>query len=317
MNDLRMVYFGMLGDFSRRPLAALLAAGFNVVGVCVPAAEKRPVIRPLARVTAVSQLPLLTPFAAATIVSMAWQQAIPVYEIGDLNASETRARLADLRADVAGVACYDRRIPASVLTIPRHGFLNVHPSLLPDFRGPAPLFWTFREGINQTGVTVHFMDEGLDTGDIALQAPLTLPEGISGAAADGLLADAGGGLLIEALARLQAGTLPRRPQVGNGRAAPTPQPADFHIPTTWPARRAFNFMRGTAEWGRPFTILAGDKVVVAHTAVSYQPEGQLPQPVVRQETISHIQFSPGILTVAADSSLWQTGEQNQDTAAAG
>jgi len=317
MNDFRMVYFGMLGDFSRRPLTALLAAGLNVVGVCVPAIERRPAIRQLERVTAVSQLPLLTPFAAATIVSIAWQQAIPVYEIGDLNASETRARLAEFRADVACVACFDRRIPASMLAIPRHGFLNIHPSLLPDFRGPAPQFWTFREGISETGVTVHFMDEGLDTGDIALQTPVTLPEGISGPDADALLAEAGGQLLVEALTALQEGTLPRRPQGGNGRTYPTPQPADFHIPTSWSARRAFNFMRGAADWGRPFTIQAGEELVLAHTAVSYQPDGQLPQPIVRQKTITHIQFSPGILTIPAGSNSWQTGGQNRDTAPAG
>ncbi|MCA9873849.1 MAG: hypothetical protein KC441_09345, partial [Anaerolineales bacterium] len=180
MNNLRVVYFGMLGDFSRRPLQALLAAEVMITAVCVPAAEKWPGVRRVEPVTAVSQLPLLTPFAAATIVSIAWQQSIPVYEIGDLNASDTRDCLAGLQPDIACVACFDRRIPGGVLAIPRHGFLNVHPSLLPDFRGPAPLFWTFREGIRATGVTVHFMDEGLDTGDIVLQTPLTLPDGISG-----------------------------------------------------------------------------------------------------------------------------------------
>ncbi len=297
MNDLRVVYFGMLGDFSQRPLQALLAAGVSVVAVCLPAAARWPEIKRVEPVTAVSQLPLRNHFAATTIVSLAWQQGIPVYEIGDLRASAARARLADLRPEVACVACFDRRIPASVLSIPQHGFLNVHPSLLPDFRGPAPLFWTFREGISETGVTVHVMDEGLDTGDIALQAPLTLPEGISGAAADALLADAGGKLLVEALARLQDGTLIRQPQVGNGRLAPTPQPADFHIPTSWSARRAFNFMRGAADWGRPFTLLAGEERVAAQTAVAYAADGRLPQPIVRQEKVIQVQFSPGSLTV--------------------
>lgn len=299
MSDLRVIYFGMLGDFSRRPFQALLAAGVSIAAVCVPAAAKWPDIKRLEPVTAVSQLPLLNPFTAPTIVSIAWQQAIPVYEIGDLRASAARARLADLRPDVACVACFDRRIPASLLSLPRYGFLNVHPSLLPDFRGPAPLFWTFREGVSETGVSVHVMDEGLDTGDIALQAPLMLPEGISGPAADGLLADAGGQLLVAALARLQDGTLPQQPQVGHGRSAPSPQPADFHIPTTWSARRAFNFMRGATDWGRPFTILAGDERLVGQTAVTYRPDGQLPRPFVRQGAVTHVQFSPGILTIPA------------------
>lgn len=299
MNDLRVLYVGMLGEFSRRPLPALLAAGIRVVGVCVPSAEKGPGIRRLEPVTAVSQLPILTPFAAPNLIHTAWEHHIPVFAIGRLSAAMP-ALTRELGADVACVACFDQRIPAKALSIPRYGFLNVHPALLPDFRGPAPLFWTFRAGISETGVTVHFMDDGLDTGDIALQAPLSLPDGISGPAADALAADLGGQLLVEAITQLQAGTLPRRPQGANGRSYPSPQPADFHIPTSWPARRAFNFMRGAANWERPFIIETVSERLAAKTAVAYSAQGQLPRPVTQENGRTHIQFTPGILTIAAD-----------------
>ncbi len=299
MNDLRVLYVGMLGEFSRRPLPSLLAAGIRVVGVCVPSAEKGPGIRRLEPVTAVSQLPILTPFAAPNLIHTAWEHHIPVFAIGRLSA-EMQALIRELAPDVACVACFDQRIPTKVLSIPRYGFLNVHPALLPDFRGPAPLFWTFHAGISETGVTVHFMDDGLDTGDIALQAPLSLPDGISGPAADALAADLGGQLLVEAITQLQAGTLPRRPQGANGRSYPSPQPADFHIPTSWPARRAFNFMRGTASWERPFIIETDSERLAAKTAVAYSAQGQLPRPVTQENGRTHIQFTPGILTIATD-----------------
>ncbi|MFO7679537.1 MAG: formyltransferase family protein, partial [Chloroflexota bacterium] len=187
MNDMNVLFFGMLGEFSRLVLQALLEAGFAAVGVVVPAENGGVPIRELKPVTAASAgsgLAFQLRPAQANIVHLAWQRGIPVYEVSRLAAPETRQTLAELRPDVACVACFNKRIPAALLALPRHGFLNVHPSLLPHFRGPAPLFWTFRAGVQETGITIHFMDEGLDSGDIALQAPLTLPDGVSGPEAD-------------------------------------------------------------------------------------------------------------------------------------
>ena len=82
------------------------------------------------------------------------------------------------------------------------------------------------------------MDEGLDTGDIVLQAPITLPDGISGAEADRLCARLGAELMVRAVGLLARGRLPRRPQPPGGSYQPAPQAADFHLDITWPARRA-------------------------------------------------------------------------------
>jgi methionyl-tRNA formyltransferase len=293
---LRVLYLGMLGEFSRRPLAALLDAGVTVCGVIVPAAGDtadltiEPVPAP-----ATTDTIWLAPAEGGSIVQVAWARDIPVYRVGRLSHSHTLAAIAALRPDVALVACFSRRIPAVWLALPSHGFLNLHPSLLPAFRGPAPLFWTFRAGQNETGVTLHWMDDGLDTGDIALQAPVTLPDGISGAEADRLCAAVGAELMVEALAQLAAGSLPRRPQPPGGSYQGWPQAADFHIPATWPAQRAFNFMRGTAGWGRPYTIEVGDERVVVGTAVAYQAEGILDAPVIRRGSEVWIRFNPGVL----------------------
>jgi methionyl-tRNA formyltransferase len=299
MKEIRVLFFGMLGAFSQPPLWALIEAGFSVVGVVVPTENKAVSVRKLEPVTAtstgsvqaVSHL-LLTP-KHPNIMQLAWLHHIPVYEVSRLAACETQQTLADLHPDVACVACFNKRIPASLLALPPHGFLNMHPSLLPYFRGPAPLFWTFRAGIAETGVTIHFMDETLDTGDIAQQAPLTLPDGISGAEADRLTGTFGGQLLVNTLSHLADGTLARTPQPLTGSSQPWPQTTDFRIPVSWSARHAFNFMRGTAVFGQPYVVELEAGEIVVQTAVSYTSSTDLSQPA---KDHVQIQFADGVVT---------------------
>lgn len=293
---LRILFWGMLGNFSRLALRQLLAAGFDVAGIIVAALRSADLsFRRVYAPPPVSTLPVLTPYANQNILHLGWERNIPTYEIGSLSAPETRQMLARTEPSVACVACFPRRLPPDVLSIPSAGFLNLHPSLLPAFRGPTPLFWTFRAGVLETGVTVHFMDEGLDTGDIALQAPVILPEGLTGPEAEQILAEEGGKLLAEACRQLAAGNLPRHPQPATAAHDPFPEAEDFHIPLTWSARRAFIFMRGTAEWGRPYVFDGELRVATARRAVDYTSAGKIAAPVVRDGNDLWIQFSPGVL----------------------
>lgn len=100
------------------------------------------------------------------------------------------------------------------------GFLNVHPSLLLAYRGPAPLFWQWRNGDPLRSDRALNLDEKLDTGDIAEQAPLHLPDGIAGPKADELCAKAGGELLVKVLKALADGEIVRRPQPEVGSINP-------------------------------------------------------------------------------------------------
>ena len=291
---MRILFLGMLGKFSLPPLQAVLEAGLSVVGVVVPADNSAIPIRELKPVTAVSPLQL-TP-TQPTIVHQAWQQKIPVYEVNRLTAPETQQTLANLQPDVACVACFNKRIPANLLALPQHGFLNLHPSLLPQFRGPAPLFWTFRAGIQDIGVTLHLMDTGLDTGNIVQQEPLTLPDGISGQEADVATATLGGHLLVKALNQLTNGTFTSIPQPTGGSNHPWPQPADFRIPVSWSARHAFNFMRGTTEFGQPFVIEMEKGEIKVKTAVSFSQGTILNQPYQTDRDKIQIQFTDGVVT---------------------
>ncbi len=294
---LRVLYFGMVGDFSLIPLRHLVVAGVEVVGIVVAGQADGAVIRPLLPPPSPPGLPLLNPYFDKNVIQVGWQQGIPVWASGRLGHHETVTTLAALQPDVAVVACFSQRIPKVLLALPKHGFLNVHPSLLPRYRGPQPLFWCFREGERETGVTVHFMDEGLDSGDIVLQARVAFADGISGAEADRLCAERGGELLVEAMAQLAAGNVVRVPQTADFTYYPTPTADDFYIPTSWSAQRAFNFMRGTVDWGRPFTIEVGDERVVAATAVAYDANQQLDRLMVREGGVTAVQFNPGVLYV--------------------
>jgi methionyl-tRNA formyltransferase len=294
---MRVLYFGMLGEFSRIPLAHLLAEGIDVCGIVVAGQTDGSEIRPLLPPQYSSNLPLINPYYNHNIIQLGWQHEIPVWAIGNFRHPRTLATLANRKPDVAFVACFPERIPTEMLTLPRYGFLNLHPSLLPAYRGPHPLFWCFQRGEAKTGVTLHFMDAGFDTGDIALQEPLAFADGLSGNVADQLCGERGGAMMIEAVRQLKAGTLARCPQTGPSSYHPSPTAADFHIPTSWPIRRAFNFMRGTAEWGWPYVIESETEKIMVKTAVAFHPDQQLSQPVQYMENDIWIQFTSGVLQV--------------------
>ncbi|MCI0393342.1 MAG: hypothetical protein L0332_20485 [Chloroflexi bacterium] len=293
---MRVLFLGMLRKFSLSPLLTLLAGGIKVVGVIVPASELAQQTKTVVERLRPPPVPSQLPMAIQNVVELAWRAGRPVYAVQRLNDPAVLETVRALRPDVGCVACFPWRIPAALLAAPPLGFLNLHPSLLPAYRGPAPLFWIFRHGDQAAaGVTVHFMDEGLDSGDIAAQAPVTLPDGFSGAAADEVCAEAGGRLLAEVIEKLAAGALVRRPQPPGGSYYPWPTPADFTLSTEWPARRAFNFMRGTVEWGQPYRVtVAGEEIALA-SAVAFDPATTLPAPAVPLDDTIRLQFTPGVL----------------------
>lgn len=295
---MRVLFFGMLGQFSSIPFQALLSSDVQVCAVVVPAAtgfEPADSILPLSPRTGLSlQLPLVAPSAKPDIVQLAWEQGIPAFQLVKAAGAQTLATIRSFEPDVAFVACFSKIIPKDLLEIPTFGFYNVHPSLLPSFRGPEPLFWTFRHGIQETGVTIHVVDEGVDTGDIAIQARLLLPDGITGIEAERQCAKLGGELILATVDRLRANTLRLTPQ-GPGRYYPSPTAQDFQFPSTWPARRAFNFMRGTAEWGYAYQILTRKGTISLGTALTFSSSATLPEPFVTIGERVQVQLKPGVI----------------------
>ena len=243
------------------------------------------------------ELPLLTHFVETSLTTLAWAWHCPVYMLHHHRAPAVVSWLQSLQPDVVCVTCFPWRIPASLLAIPTYGFLNLHPARLPDYRGPAPLFWQLRDGVQSSGVTLHWMDERFDTGAITAQAPLILPDGISGPAADQRYGDLGARLFDQVLSELAQGNVPRQAQPPGGSYQSWPQAEDFTIHTHWSAQRAFNFMRGTAEWQQPYPLQIGDTHVMLTHALDYEPDAQQSTPFAQSGAIVTIQFQPGILRV--------------------
>jgi methionyl-tRNA formyltransferase len=293
---IRILFFGMRGATSAIVLRALLEAGFEVCGVVVAAGRFARQTRPEPIVPLVPPLiPLVGSGPGSTIEQIAQARGIPAFELRRAGAPETLETFARLWPDVACAACFPLRFPPALLKLPRHGFLNMHPALLPRHRGPEPLFWTFRAGEHESGVTIHFMDEQLDTGDIAVQAPVELPDGTSGAAAERMCAALGGELMVAALGALRDGTLARRPQPPGGSYEPRPAPDDWRIDSGWPARRAYNFMRGTAEWGQPYRVTIGEQELRLSTAIGFDAGATLRTAYTEDGDQVQIQFTPGVL----------------------
>ncbi len=302
---MRVLFFGMLGTLTRLPLAALLAAEVELCALVMPSEIVPPFQlvgngRSPTPITPIHHEPplrnLLPTPQVTSPLALAAANNVPAFAVQQLAAFETVKFLTELRPDVICVSCFPHRLPPAIVNLPPLGCLNVHPSLLPRFRGPAPLFWALRAGVPETGVTIHFMDEDFDTGDVTLQRSFPLPTGAAHAELETGLAQLGGELLVEALQKLAAGTLPRQPQPPGFRSDPWPQDADFELNLSWSARHAFNFMRGTGNWERPYLVQVQEKTVWLETAVSYKPEAHLPQPMIRQGQIVQLQFTPGVLT---------------------
>jgi methionyl-tRNA formyltransferase len=169
------------------------------------------------------------------------------------------------------VACFSKRIPRAILDIPHLGCLNVHPSLLPTNRGPEPLFWTFREGDQQTGVTIHLMDDGMDTGPIVAQEVIAVPGGIGYAQLEAQCAELGGKLLAQSVLDLYHGVaVPVLQDETKSSYHTFPSDNDYVVPIEeWSARRVYNFIRGVASWGTPIMLQVGNNHVYVKNAVSY------------------------------------------------
>lgn len=172
--------------------------------------------------------------------------------------SKTEASLAnwirDKNPDVIVVFSMSRLLKKEVFNIPRLGTINLHPSFLPDYRGPNPDFWYYYFMDLNPGVTVHYIDQGEDTGDIIFQEKCSIPLGIkSPERLDLLIGDVGARLVIRALREMALGTAPRIPQplTSPTLRARNLRPEEHQTIIEWekwPIERIWHVMRGTESW---------------------------------------------------------------------
>ncbi|HKG27287.1 MAG TPA: formyltransferase family protein, partial [Thermomicrobiales bacterium] len=207
--------------------------------------------------------------------------------------------------DVIVVSCFTLRLPRALLELPRFGCVNVHPSLLPRWRGVDPVFWTLRSGDQETGLTIHLMDEGFDTGPILLQERTTVPEGIRQTDFERELSERAGPLLVKALDGLIAGRIVPSPQDDRlATNAPEPVPEDYVVRTDRPGRWAYNFVRGVAPFDGPLLldVVSTRERIPLRDAVSYSPDERQENSVEWDGDRLSVQFTPGVVRFVADSS---------------
>lgn len=283
----RVVYVGMRCAFSVPPLRALIAAGMAPAAVVLPEPNGESDWLPIPAALPAGMRTLPTVGAASTVESVAREAGIPVFGVRDVRASDAREGIAGMRPDVIAVACFPWRIPASVRALARLGCLNVHPSLLPRWRGPEPLLWTFLAGDRETGVTVHLMDGGYDTGPILRQARRPVLHGVDGSDLEQDLAEMGGRLLVEAIAALEAGEPPVPQDEAKATAAPTPTDVDLALSTDQPLRRLVDVVNGVAPLWGPLTVrvAATEQAFSVVEAVEVGPQEPVDVPVFVTEDV--------------------------------
>ena len=199
---MKVVYLGSAGPLSCIPFRALLETGRDIAAVGAAGASQTLVGARMIPVIAENH---------ETIESLARVHGVPVTGLsGDW--SREIPLLERYVPDVILVSCFPWRLPDEVLSIPGLGCFNLHPSLLPAYRGPSPLYWQFRGKVSKFGITLHRMSPQLDAGNIVGQTVVPMPDGVSLQQANRLLADAGGELMKQVLVDIKDGSLTERKQ---------------------------------------------------------------------------------------------------------
>jgi methionyl-tRNA formyltransferase len=195
---------------------------------------------------------------------LAMEVGLPVMQPEKIkNNPELRARLETIQPDAIIVVAYGRIIPEWMLNLPRWGNINLHGSLLPKYRGAAPIQWAVAHGETVTGNTTMRLDPGLDTGDMLLQRSLPIAPDQTAEQLFPLLAASGAGLMLDTLAGLEAGTIQPIPQDHAGASlAPILKREDALVDFARSAAEIYNRWRGFQPWPGAYSFFRGKKLTL-------------------------------------------------------
>ena len=250
---MRLVFLGT-PSFAVPTLERILAAGHEVLAVYTQPD------RPKGRGGAL---------AASPVKTAAVSRRLPVYQPERIKRPEPLAHLASLRPDAIVVVGYGQIIPQNIIDVPPLGIINVHASLLPKYRGAAPMQWALARGESVTGVTTMRIDAGLDTGDILLMRETPISSGETAIELGARLSIIGAELLVETLNGLSAGAIiPRKQDHSQATLAPILRKEDGVIDWNLPAAEIYNRVRGFVPWPGACTRFRGEGLHVWRAAVA-------------------------------------------------
>ena len=201
--------------------------------------------------------------SASPVKEAALRAGLPVFQPERVRRPEAVARLAGIPVDAMVVVGYGQIIPQSIIDMPRHGIINVHASLLPKYRGAAPIQWAIANGDAVSGVTTMRIDAGLDTGDMLLRAETAIGPDETAIELGARLAAMGADLLVETLSRIEAGALiPEKQDPAQATYAPILKKEDGWIDWHLPALAIHNRVRGLLPWPGAHTKFRGQTLQI-------------------------------------------------------
>ncbi len=255
---MKIIFMGT-PDFSVPALEALVKEGHQVAAV-VTQPDK-----PKGRGKAV----LMTP-----VKEKAVELGIPVYQPAKVREPEFVELLRNIEPDAIVVAAFGQILPKAILEIPRYGCINIHASLLPKYRGAAPIQWVIIDGERETGITTMYMNEGLDTGDMLEKVIIPLDAKETGGSLHDKLAAAGADLILSTLTGLENGTLRGIPQTDEGTCyAKMLKKSLGDIDWTMEAEAIERLIRGLNPWPSAYTSLNGKTLKIWEADVADREYG--------------------------------------------
>ena len=299
---MRILYMGT-PDIAVPTLECLCEAGHEVIGV-VTQPDK-----PKGRGGAVQFPP---------VKEKALELGIPVYQPRRVREEEFLQVVREMAPDMAVVFAFGQILPQAFLDIPRYGCINVHASLLPMYRGAAPIQWVIIDGQKETCVTIMQMDAGLDTGDMLKKLVVPIAEDETGGSLHDKLMLAGGPLLLETMQEIEAGTVVAEPQSGETCYAAMLDKALGNVDWTISAARIERLIRGLNPWPSAYTRWNGKTMklwkanVLPDQMESSSKEAYAPGTVVSLDGGICVQTGDGILQITE---LQLEGKKRMDAAA--
>lgn len=247
MKDMRIVFMGT-PDFAAAILERLISTGRNVVGVF--SQPDKPVGR--------KQIIEPTP-----VKKLASEHGIPVFQPAKMKDGTALEMMKSLSPDIAVVAAYGRILPKELLDVPPLGCVNVHGSLLPKYRGAAPIQWSVINGDKITGVTTMYMAEGMDTGDMILKLETEIGEDETAGELFDRMAALGADSIEKTLELFDNGAVPRTPQSeAEATMAPMLKKEMGELDFGKSAEEIHNLVRGLCPWPVAFTYVDGKSVKI-------------------------------------------------------
>ncbi|MDP3112082.1 MAG: methionyl-tRNA formyltransferase [Thermodesulfovibrionales bacterium] len=243
---MRIVFFGT-PLFAVPTLNALLQSGEEIPAVVTQPDKKK------GRGHLLSQPP---------VKELAIKEGVRIFQPASIKDADFLNELSVIKPELIVVVAYGRILPESIINLPANGCVNVHASLLPKYRGAAPISWVIINGEEFTGVTTMLMDKGIDTGDILLEEKIRISDEDTTETLSRKLSGLGASLLLKTIKGIKEDSIKPRPQTGEASYAPIIKKEDGLLNWSKTAIELFNFVRGMYPWPCAYCYLGKERIKI-------------------------------------------------------